>query len=150
EGLGPEAVDYLIVTHVHLDHAGGSSLLMRECPNARLLAHPRAIPHLVDPSKLVASARQGYGDAEFEKLYGRIDPIEAGRVRAMDDGSRLGWAGAELEFLHTRGHANHHFCILLSESGKPRSIFTGDSFGLAYPELQQSGLFIFPSTSPTD
>lgn len=150
EGLSPEQVDYLIVTHVHLDHAGGSSLLMRECPGATLLSHPRAVPHLVDPTKLVSSARQVYGDAQFEKLYGRIDPIAPERVRAMEDGEKLAWQGTELKFIYTRGHANHHFCILLSEGGKPQSIFTGDSFGLAYPDLQQAGLFIFPTTSPTD
>ena len=150
EGLTPEKVDYLIVTHVHLDHAGGSSALLRECPNAKLLAHPRAVPHLVDPSKLISSARKVYGDEKFEKLYGWIDPIAAERVRAMEDGEVLSWQWMALQFLHTRGHANHHFCISFSEGGRPRYVFTGDAFGLAYPDLQKAGLFVFPSTSPTD
>ena len=129
---------------------------MRLCPNAILLAHPRAVPHLVDPAKLVASAKKVYGDQRFEELYGKIDPIPAARVRAMEDGEELECLsgsqgpGVRARFIHTRGHANHHFCILIETEGRPAAVFTGDSFGLAYPDLQQNGLFIFPSTSPTD
>jgi glyoxylase-like metal-dependent hydrolase (beta-lactamase superfamily II) len=150
QGLSPEQVRYLIITHVHLDHAGGSQALMKACPNAILLAHPRAAPHVIDPSKLVASARKVYGDAEFSRLYGEIGPIDASRVRSMADGEELRFGSKTLRFIHTRGHANHHFCVLLSGSKGPEGIFTGDSFGLAYPDLQGHGLFIFPSTSPTD
>ncbi|MCM2323755.1 MAG: MBL fold metallo-hydrolase [Oligoflexia bacterium] len=146
-GLTPEQVDYVIITHVHLDHAGGAQALMKACPNARLLAHPRAAPHVIDPSKLVASARIVYGAEAFEKLYGEIGPIPAERVRAMEDGETLRWGERTLRFLHTRGHANHHFVI--HDSGSD-AVFTGDSFGLRYPQLQKHGLFIFPSTSPTD
>ncbi|MFL5814280.1 MAG: MBL fold metallo-hydrolase [Bdellovibrionia bacterium] len=150
QGLAPEQVRYLIITHVHLDHAGGSQALMKACPNATLLAHPRAAPHVIDPSKLVASARKVYGDAEFSRLYGEIGPIDATRVRSMGDGEELCFGSKSLRFIHTRGHANHHFCVLVSGSNGPESVFTGDSFGLAYPDLQKHGLFIFPSTSPTD
>jgi glyoxylase-like metal-dependent hydrolase (beta-lactamase superfamily II) len=153
EGLSPENVDYVIITHVHLDHAGGSSLLMNRCPNAKLLAHPRAVKHLVDPEKLVASARKVYGDEAFDKLYGRINPIPASRVIAMEDGQSVSWPdvdGAELRFLHTRGHANHHFCVIMVEKAEAQAVFTGDAFGVMYPALQEGGLFIFPSTSPTD
>lgn len=147
QGLTPEQVEYLIVTHVHLDHAGGASALMEACPRAVLLAHPRAVPHLIDPSRLVASARQVYGDEAFAKLYGEIHPIPAERVRMMEDGEEVRFGERTLRFFHTRGHANHHFCVFDSKS---EGVFTGDSFGLAYPALQGSGLFIFPSTSPTD
>jgi glyoxylase-like metal-dependent hydrolase (beta-lactamase superfamily II) len=150
QGLKPDQVRYLIITHVHLDHAGGSEALMKACPNATLLAHPRAAPHMIDPSKLVASARQVYGDQEFARLYGSIGPIDSQRVRAMEDGEELRFGSKTLRFMHTRGHANHHFCVLVSGSQGPESIYTGDSFGLAYPDLQQHGLFVFPSTSPTD
>ncbi len=150
QGLKPEQVRYLIITHVHLDHAGGSQALMNACPNATLLAHPRAAPHIIDPSKLVASARKVYGDAEFARLYGEIGPIDAKRVRIMEDGEELRFGGKVLRFMHTRGHANHHFCVLTRSSSGPEEIFTGDAFGLAYPDLQSHGLFIFPSTSPTD
>jgi glyoxylase-like metal-dependent hydrolase (beta-lactamase superfamily II) len=148
--IPPEKVRYLIITHVHLDHAGGSQALMSACPNATLLAHPRAAPHVVDPSKLVASARKVYGDREFERLYGEIGPIEASRVRAMTDGEELKWGQKTLRFLHVRGHANHHFCVLVTDAHGEKVVFTGDAFGLAYPDLQKHGLFIFPSTSPTD
>jgi glyoxylase-like metal-dependent hydrolase (beta-lactamase superfamily II) len=156
EGMTPEQVESVIITHVHLDHAGGTSRLMEACPRATLLAHPRAAKHMIDPSKLLASARQVYGDETFEKLYGRIDPIPASRVRVMEDGETVAFGAgagdnqssrAHLQFIHTRGHANHHLCIYEPET---RSVFTGDSFGLAYPFLQRAGLFIFPSTSPTD
>lgn len=150
--LTHEQVQYVIVTHAHLDHSGGASALLKACPNAILLVHPKAAPHLIDPSRLVASARLVYGDEAFEKLYGTIDPIPAERVRAMGDGETiiagtLDSPGAtELEFLHTRGHAPHHFCIY--DRGL-EGVFTGDTFGLAYPDLQKKGLFILPSTSPT-
>ncbi len=151
-GLKPEQVRWIIVTHVHLDHAGGAGALIRLCPNAKLLCHPRAARHLVDPSKLVASARQVYGDSEFERLYGELPPIEASRVQEMADGSQVTLGGTRtLTFMHTRGHANHHFCVLDSGGATgEKSVFTGDAFGLAYPALQGGGLFIIPSSSPTD
>lgn len=146
-GLTPEQVRYLIVTHVHLDHAGGSSALMRACPNATLLAHPRAAPHLIDPTRLVSSARRVYGESAFRELYGEITPIDGRRVRVMQDGDKLRFGARNLRFIHTRGHANHHFCV---HDDRADGVFTGDSFGLAYPDLQGHGLFVFPSTSPTD
>ncbi len=147
QGLTPEQVDYVIITHVHLDHAGGAAALMQACPNATLLAHPRAAKHAIDPSKLVASAQQVYGEAQFASLYGTVDPIPADRVRTMDDDQVLHWGERSLTFLHTRGHANHHFCV---HDSATNAIFTGDSFGLVYPVLQHRGLFTLPSTSPTD
>lgn len=146
-GGQPEDVRYVIVTHAHLDHSGGASLLMKSCPRATLLAHPRAARHLVDPTRLVGSARKVYGEAAFEKLYGTIEAIPAERVRTMEDGEEAEWGGGRLRFLHTRGHANHHAVVqdLVGEG-----VFTGDSFGLMYPRLQSRGLFVFPSTSPTD
>jgi glyoxylase-like metal-dependent hydrolase (beta-lactamase superfamily II) len=149
EGLTPAQVDYVIITHVHLDHAGGTSQLMKACPQARCLAHPRAARHLIDPAKLVKSARAVYGDEPFDRMYGLIEPIPEARVQTMQDDESIafGASGAPLRFLHTRGHANHHMCI---DEPVSSSVFTGDSFGLAYPLLQRNGLFIFPSTSPTD
>lgn len=146
-GLSPEAVDWCIITHVHLDHAGGSSALMRACPNATLVAHPRAAPHVIDPSKLVSSARAVYGEARFAELYGDIQPLDPNRVKVMEDGESLELGGRPLHFLHTRGHANHHFVVHDPEA---QAVFTGDAFGIAYPDLQTGGLFVFPSTSPTD
>lgn len=147
EGLAPEAVKYVIVTHVHLDHAGGASALMRACPNATLLAHPRAARHLIDPTRLVASARHVYGEEAFERLYGTIEAIDAGRVRSLEDGERVTLGGAPLHFLHTRGHANHHFVV---HDEAKQVVYTGDAFGLVYPAMQRSKRFAYPSTSPTD
>ncbi|HLE00523.1 MAG TPA: MBL fold metallo-hydrolase [Bdellovibrionota bacterium] len=143
EGLTPDQVKYVMITHVHLDHAGGCHALMKACPNATLLAHPRAAKHVIDPSRLIESAKKVYGEEAYRKLYGEISPVDATRVRSVADQEEIGG----VRFLHTRGHANHHVCIFDEELN---GLFTGDSFGLAYPALQRNGLFIFPSTSPTD
>ena len=147
QGLTPEQVSYLIITHVHLDHAGGTSALLKACPNATVLAHNRAAPHVIDPARLVASAQSVYGAKAFEKLYGVIEPVPKARVRIMEDGEVLEFGNRELTFIYTRGHANHHFCIHDSASN---SVFSGDAFGVHYPALQASGPFGYPSTSPTD
>jgi glyoxylase-like metal-dependent hydrolase (beta-lactamase superfamily II) len=141
-----ENVDYAIITHVHLDHAGGSGSLMQKCPNAKLLAHPKAARHVIDPSRLIASAKSVYGE-DFDRLYGDIIPVDSSRVRIMEDGEILHWQTRYFKFIYTRGHANHHFCIYDSGSN---GIFTGDSFGIAYPSLQTQHPFIFPTTTPTD
>lgn len=146
-GMRPEQVRWVIVTHVHLDHAGGAGAIMRACPNATLLAHPRAVRHLTDPSKLVASATKVYGEDRFRALYGTIEPVPAERVMSLDDGAQVEIGGAKLSFLHTRGHANHHFVV---HDPAADAVFTGDAFGLVYPDLQRPGPFAFPSTSPTD
>jgi glyoxylase-like metal-dependent hydrolase (beta-lactamase superfamily II) len=146
-GLEPEQVRWLFITHVHLDHAGGAWALMDACPNATLLCHPRAAPHMVDPSKLVAGARRVYGDAAFERLYGDIRPVDPARVRPVSDGETLPWGRRAWTFLHTRGHANHHACFF---DDALDGTFTGDTFGVRYPRLQRAGLFVLPSTSPTD
>lgn len=147
QGLSPEQVKYIILTHIHLDHAGGASELMRLCPNAMLLVHPRGARHMIDPSKLVASAKKVYGVEAFLKLYGEIQAIDSSRVRAMEDEEELRWGARSLKFLHTLGHAKHHFCVWDS---KTRSVFTGDSFGVIYEQWQRHGVVAIPSTSPTD
>lgn len=147
EGLSREQVRWIIVTHAHLDHAGGASAMMEACPSATLLAHPRAARHLIDPTRLVASAEGVYGKEEFARLYGTIDPIPAERVRVMEDGDTVDLGGAELGFFHTPGHAKHH--MIVADPARD-SVFTGDTFGLAYPQLQRAGRFVFASTSPTD
>lgn len=147
-GLSGDAVDYIIITHVHLDHAGGTAELLKHCPNATVLAHPRAAPHLIKPERLVQSAAAVYGEESFQQLYGRIEPVAEERVKIMQDGESVWIAERELKFIHTRGHANHHFVIFDSKS---RGVFTGDSFGIAYPALQKGNQpFLFPSTTPTD
>ena len=145
-GIAPEAVDYLLLTHVHLDHAGGAGALMRALPNARALLHPRGAPHMIDPSRLVAGARAVYG-AAFDKLYGELVPIPRERVRVVADGERVSLGARTLELIHTPGHAMHHYAVV---DAAHASIFSGDTFGISYPALDTPrGNFITPSTVPT-
>lgn len=147
QNVSPSNLDYIIVTHVHLDHAGGAWALLESCPNAVLLAHPKTAKHLIDPSLLIKSATSVYGKENFQKLYGEIKPISKERVRVMEDGEFLDWRGHSFEFIYTKGHANHHFCIY---DKKLSGVFTGDSFGISYPHLENGKSFIFPTTTPTD
>ena len=88
-GKKPEQVRYLVVTHAHLDHAAGASAVLAACPNATLVAHPRAAKNLVDPARLIAGATQVYGAERFAKLYGTIDPIPRERVKTLADGESV-------------------------------------------------------------
>lgn len=145
-GLTPESVDYVILTHVHLDHAGGAGAMMRAFPNARLVVHPRGARHMADPSKLVAGATAVYGVHEVRRLYGDVLPIDAARIIEATHELKIDLAGRELLCLDTPGHARHHICIVDRKSG---NIFTGDTFGLSYRELDTDGRqFIFPTTTP--
>jgi len=141
-----EDVRWIFVTHAHLDHAAGASALLAACPNATLLAHPRTARHLIDPTKLVASATAVYGEERFRTLYGTVAPVPKERVRVLDDGESVDLGGARLTALHTAGHANHHFVV---DDPATETVFTGDTFGLVYPALQKYGRFAIPSTSPT-
>ncbi|MFC3714744.1 MBL fold metallo-hydrolase [Luteimonas soli] len=145
-GLAREAVDWLVLTHVHLDHAGGAGTLMRELPNARLVVHPRGARHMIDPSKLAAGAAAVYGEAEFARHYGTLLPVPASRVVEAPDGHVVDLAGRPLLCADTPGHARHHIAVWDATS---RSWFSGDIFGLAYPELATAqGAFVVPTTSP--
>jgi len=145
-GLTPGDVDWLIVTHVHLDHAGGAGLLMQRLPKARLAAHPRAAPHLADPSKLIAGATAVYGEAEMQRSYGQIQAVDERRVQVIEDGQVIELSGRPLEFIDTPGHARHHHCIWDERS---RAWFTGDTFGLSYRELDSDkGAFVIPTSTP--
>jgi glyoxylase-like metal-dependent hydrolase (beta-lactamase superfamily II) len=146
EGKQPGDVRWVVVTHAHLDHAAGASALLAACPNATLIAHPRAAKNLVDPSRLIAGATAVYGAERFAELYGTIEPIPAHRVRALDDGARFDLGNVQLTTWHTAGHAFHHFIV---DDPTTDTVFTGDTFGLVYPALQGGGRFALPSTSPT-
>ncbi len=145
-GKSVHDVRYVVVTHAHLDHAAGAGALLRVCPQATLLAHPRTARHLVDPSKLVKSATAVYGEARFAELYGTVEPIPAERVKALEDGQSFELGRASFRVWHTAGHANHHFVV---HDEALDSVYTGDSFGLVYPGLQARGRFALASTSPT-
>jgi glyoxylase-like metal-dependent hydrolase (beta-lactamase superfamily II) len=149
EALGIErsAVDYLFLTHVHLDHTGGAGRLMQELPNARAVLHPRGAPHMIDPDKLIAASKSVYGEERFQKLYGDLIPIPAERVHVVQDGERFRLGGRELELIHTPGHALHHYAVV---DAAHASIFPGDTFGLSYREMDSvRGAFIIPATTPS-
>lgn len=145
-GLTPEQVDFVILTHIHLDHAGGAGALMRALPNARLTVHPRGARHMVDPSRLVAGTCAVYGERQARRMYGDILPIPAERILETPEGTVIRLGERELCFIDTPGHARHHVCI---RDGRSGHIFAGDMFGLSYRELDVDGRqFIFPTTTP--
>lgn len=145
-GLEREAVDHVIPTHVHLDHAGGVGLLMTHLPAATAWVHPRGARHLIDPKALVIGATAVYGEAEMAKSYGRIVGVPAQRVRETADGMTIELAGRPLQFMDTPGHARHHHCVWDERS---RGWFTGDTFGLSYREFDTAqGPWLLPTTTP--
>ena len=146
QGLSRDAVDYVIPTHVHLDHAGGAGLLMQQLPRAKLVIHPRGARHMIDPSVLMAGVRAVYGDEIAARDYGELVPVPAERVITTTDGMVIEVGGRPLRIADTPGHALHHNCIWDEAS---RGWFTGDTFGIVYPELHTPrGPYIVPATAP--
>jgi len=146
KGLAPADVDWVLTTHVHLDHAGGAGALMQALPNARCAIHPRGARHLVEPAKLVAGSIAVYGEERYRALYGEIVPIPESRVVIAGDGARIALGGRELELIHTPGHALHHYCVVDAAN---ELIFSGDTFGLSYRDFDVDGrAFIIPTTTP--
>lgn len=145
-GLPRDAVDWVIPTHVHLDHAGGAGLLMRSLPKARLWVHPRGARHMVDPSALWQGALAVYGEDEMRRSYGELVPVPAARVTESADGAVIELAGRPLQAADTPGHAKHHHCLWDEAT---RGWFTGDTFGLSYREFDTAqGRWIVPTTTP--
>lgn len=146
QDLEPADVDYVFLTHVHLDHAGGAGLLMQSLPNARAVIHPRGARHMIDPAKLIRGSMAVYGEQAFTELYGEIQPIDERRVIVAKDDQRFALNGRELRCFYTEGHARHHYCL---HDPTADAVFTGDSFGVSYRELDTgNGEFIFPTTTP--
>ena len=146
KNLAPADVDWVLPTHVHLDHAGGAGALMRALPNARCAVHPRGARHLAEPSKLIAGSIAVYGEARYRALYGEIVPIDEDRIFVPADGASITVGTRVLELIHTPGHALHHYCVVDRDHGL---IFSGDTFGLSYRDLDVDGrAFIFPTTTP--
>jgi glyoxylase-like metal-dependent hydrolase (beta-lactamase superfamily II) len=131
-GVQPEKVDYIIVTHIHLDHAGGAGIMARDLPQAKIFVHPRGARHLIDPARLAAGARSIYGD-DFDRLFGEVLPVPGERVCTPADGETLDLGGGRmLTFYHAPGHARHHFVI---HDPASRGIFSGDALGVRFQAL---------------
>jgi glyoxylase-like metal-dependent hydrolase (beta-lactamase superfamily II) len=144
--ISPEDIQYIIVTHIHLDHAGGAGLLLKSCPNATVIVHPKGARHLSDPSRLIAGAKAVYGD-KFTELFDPILPIPQDRILTMNDSDSLTIGpNCTLKFFDSPGHANHHFSIYYPNNN---GMFTGDTIGVFYPQLYRDGVELYlPSTSP--
>ena len=145
-GLEAAHVDWLILTHVHLDHAGGAGELMAQLPHARLAVHPRGARHMIDPSQLWAGAMAVYGEEVMLKSHGRLRAVPAERVVEAPDGHVIDLRGRKLRCIDTPGHARHHMAIYDQQAN---ACFTGDTFGLSYREFDtDKGPFILPTTTP--
>jgi len=142
-GVGPDDLANVVVTHIHLDHAGGVGRLVGRYPNATVWVHERGAPHLADPTRLVASATRLYGPDQMRTLFGPVDPVPAGRIRALADGDRIDLGGRVLDVDHTPGHASHQVAITDSATG---GVFTGDALGVHVPDLP----VLRPATPPPD
>lgn len=146
KGLSDADVDFVIPTHVHLDHAGGAGAMMQAFPNAQLVIHPRGAQHMADPAMLWSGTVGVYGAETAKKLYGQVIPVEPHRMIIADDGTEIDFRGRLLRFLDTPGHARHHFCV---HDVLHRVIFAGDTMGISYRMFDgPNGPFVFPTTSP--
>ena len=143
-GLGPRDLAHIVVTHIHLDHAGGVGTLAGRFPNATVWVHERGAPHLADPGKLVESAARVYGGMDkLLGLFGPVEPVPGDRLRSIGEGDVLDIAGRQLEVMYTPGHASHHVSLVDSETG---ALWTGDALGIHLPDVG----VIRPATPPPD
>lgn len=138
EALGDERPEAVLLTHIHLDHAAATGALVRRWPELEVYVHERGAPHLIDPSKLLASAERLYGD-QMQRLWGEIVPVPEGNVKVLSGGETV----RGMRVAYTPGHASHHVCYLHQESG---TAFVGD---VAACRIPPSGL-IMPPTPPPD
>ena len=130
KGFRPADLKYVILTHIHLDHAGAAGYLLRNCPAAQLIVHPSGARHMADPSKLIAGARTAFED--FDTRFHQIFPVPEERIIAIADQSTLDLGDRQLTFYHGRGHANHHLTIMDSLTN---GLFSGDLLGIFAPEF---------------
>jgi len=131
-GLAPVDLAHVVVSHIHLDHAGGAGALSRVYPNATIWAHERGAPHLADPTRLVASTIRTYGEERVADMFGPTQPVPADRLRAITDGTEIDLGDRVLVALDAPGHASHEIFLVDRASG---SLFTGDGFGIVLPDV---------------
>lgn len=141
-GHDPERIRQLILTHIHLDHAGAAGSLARRLPQAQVLVHPVGAPHLIDPSKLISSATRIYGD-DMDRLWGEMLPVPGERVTELEDGATVRAGGRALRALHTPGHASHHIAFHDPSDGL---VFAGDVAGVRL----EGAAYVRPPTPPPD
>lgn len=142
KGIAVADVRQLLLTHIHLDHAGVTGTLVRENPAIEVFVHARGAPHMIDPSKLLASAGRLYA-GDMERLWGDFLPVPADRIRVLEGGERITAAGRELQVAYTPGHASHHVSFFDASS---RIAFVGDTAGIR----RGDGSYILPPTPPPD
>jgi glyoxylase-like metal-dependent hydrolase (beta-lactamase superfamily II) len=142
-GLGPEELAHIVVTHIHLDHAGGVGTLSTSFPRATVWVHDRGAPHLADPAKLVDSAGRLYGRERLHELFGPVEPVPADRLRPLGEGDKVELGDRRLDVMYTPGHASHHIALADSRSG---AVFTGDALGIHLPDVR----VLRPATPPPD
>lgn len=146
QGLSVEQIRWIMPTHVHLDHAGGAGALLAEFPNATMLVHERGARHMIEPARLQAGSLAVYGPERYQAAFGELVPAAEERVTIVKDGEEICLESRKLKILDTPGHARHHYVVWDAESG---GLFTGDTFGVSYPELNAGRQrFIFPPTTP--
>lgn len=147
-GLIAQDVKYIFLTHIHLDHAGGAGAYMAEFPQAKLVVHPKGARHMINPAKLEAGVIVVYGEKFVAEMYGKLESIDQERIIVAEDGLEVDLNGRTLICRDTPGHANHHNIII---DCKANVVFSGDIFGVAYPELMVNGVvFAFPATTPVN
>jgi len=142
-GIGAADLAHIIVTHIHLDHAGGAGALAPHFPRATVWVHERGAPHLADPGKLVASAAQIYGEKALQALFGPVEPIPQERLRSLSDGDTVSLGNRAIEAIYTPGHASHHVCLL---DDATQSMFVGDALGVFLPDVR----ILRPATPPPE
>jgi glyoxylase-like metal-dependent hydrolase (beta-lactamase superfamily II) len=142
-GIGRDDLAHIVVTHIHLDHAGGVGTLCGRYPKATVWVHERGAPHLADPTRLVASATRVYGDERMESLFGRVEPVPAQRIRSVADGDVIELGGRALTAASTPGHASHQVALVDSSTG---AAFIGDALGIHPPDLP----VLRPATPPPE
>jgi glyoxylase-like metal-dependent hydrolase (beta-lactamase superfamily II) len=142
-GVGPNELAHIVLTHIHLDHAGGVGRLSERFPKAIVWVHERGAAHLVDPSRLVASTARVWGEREMRELFGPTHPVEGERVRSLVDRDVIDMGDRRLGVLDTPGHASHHVALVDSRTG---AVFTGDALGIHVPDLP----VLRPATPPPE